>query len=305
MVQKTFNEKGFEVSRGFINTTVYEAAACDLLLVLNPDNYKDSIAEFKNSPFAYYSGIRVENIYDLEFLVDFPNLLYLEVISDKPVNTNGIETLHNIRGLQIFEPKNGLDFRNFPHLEVFEGKWHKNNRNIGDCRDLRSILISNYNSKTKDFSELKNIVRLEYLQIIRSNIETLKGIETLKDLKYLMLAYATKLKDISEISKTNLREIEFDVLNSIEEYHFLGDIDYLRKMIIYNCSDMQNINWISKMKHLDFFSFVDTNVVDGNLSPLIQLPELRYTGTLDKKHYNLKEQEINNYLFELHNKSSS
>ncbi len=49
---------------------------------------------------------------------------------------------------------------------------------------------------------------------------------------------------------------------------------------------MPNLKWTEGMSYLDFFSFVETNVVDGDLSPLLQLPSLRYVGTMDKKHHN-------------------
>ncbi|MBC8061545.1 MAG: hypothetical protein H7Y18_12890 [Clostridiaceae bacterium] len=305
MIQKTFNEKGYEVSRGFRNTTVYRAAPCDLLLVINPINLKETIEEFRNSEFAYYSGIRVENIYDLGFLAEFQSLLYLEVVSEKPINVAPIESLHNIRGLHVTELKNGLDFMNFPHLEIFLGKWHEKNQNLESCRDLRSIFINNYNSKTKDFCELKNIVRLENLHIIRSNIESLKGIETLKDLKKLMIAYAPKLKDIYDIGKANLREIEFAKTRKIEDYHLFGNIEYLRKIILDNCADIKDIKWISNLRNLDFFSFVETNIVDGDLNPLLDLPELRYVGYLNKKHYNFRMEEINDRLLGVHSKNHS
>lgn len=300
MIQRTFNEKGFEVARGFRNTKVYRAASCDLLLVINPNNMEEAIHEFRRSEFAYYSGIRVENISNLEFLSEFPLLLYLEVISDTSIDVNPIESLHNIRGLHVSEPKKGLDFSNFPNLEVFTGKWHENNKSIENCRDLRTLMITNYNSKTKDFSDLRSIARLEDLRIIRTNIESLSGIETLKDLKYLMIAYASRLKDISSIGKTNLREIEFDNIKKIQDYNSFGDLEYLRKIILSKCANIENINWIRILKNLDFFSFVDTNVIDGNLSPLLELQELRYVGSFDKKHYNLKIEELNKHLSEVH-----
>lgn len=50
------------------------------------------------------------------------------------------------------------------------------------------------------------------------------------------------------------------------------------------------------MEQLDFFSFVETNVEDGDLSPLLNIPSLRYVGTSDKKHYNYKFTAINELL---------
>jgi hypothetical protein len=50
------------------------------------------------------------------------------------------------------------------------------------------------------------------------------------------------------------------------------------------------------MRRLDFFSFVDTNVLDGDLSPLLDLPKLRYVGTMDKRNYSHKMAEFNELL---------
>jgi hypothetical protein len=52
------------------------------------------------------------------------------------------------------------------------------------------------------------------------------------------------------------------------------------------------------MNRLDQFSFVETNVEDGDLSPLLELPMLRYVGTMGKKHYNYKFEQINALLDE-------
>jgi hypothetical protein len=44
------------------------------------------------------------------------------------------------------------------------------------------------------------------------------------------------------------------------------------------------------------FTFVETNVVDGDLSMLLELPELRYVGSVNKKHYNHNVDKLNEQL---------
>ena len=39
-----------------------------------------------------------------------------------------------------------------------------------------------------------------------------------------------------------------------------------------------------------------TNVADNDLSPLLQLPKLRYVGTMDKRSYNYKCDALNKLL---------
>jgi hypothetical protein len=38
--------------------------------------------------------------------------------------------------------------------------------------------------------------------------------------------------------------------------------------------------------------FYDTNIVDGDLSPLLGLPNLEFTAFTNKKHYNHKSDEF-------------
>ena len=43
------------------------------------------------------------------------------------------------------------------------------------------------------------------------------------------------------------------------------------------------------MPKLEFFSFVDTDVVDGDLTPCMRLD---YAGTMNKRHYNIKAEDL-------------
>jgi hypothetical protein len=44
------------------------------------------------------------------------------------------------------------------------------------------------------------------------------------------------------------------------------------------------------------FSFVGTNVEDGDLTPLLELPSLRYAGSMDKKHFTPRIGKLNEML---------
>ena len=65
-----------------------------------------------------------------------------------------------------------------------------------------------------------------------------------------------------------------------------------------SCAPMADLTWTAGMNHLDFFSFVETPVENGDLAPLLELPRLRYVGTMDKKHYNYKCDALNQMLQE-------
>ena len=59
---------------------------------------------------------------------------------------------------------------------------------------------------------------------------------------------------------------------------------------------MPNLRWTDGLDHLDGFSFAETNVMDGDLSHLLELPRLQSIATESKRHYNYKEDDLNEIL---------
>lgn len=55
---------------------------------------------------------------------------------------------------------------------------------------------------------------------------------------------------------------------------------------------IQNLDFLSFLPNLIDFRFVNTNVLDGNLKPILEHPTLRSVGFLNKRHYNIKDTEL-------------
>jgi hypothetical protein len=191
-------------------------------------------------------------------------------------------------------PGTGIDFACLPLLEVFSGDWHKDNCNIARCLELRDLSTWHFNSPSRDFTEFAHLPRLERFFAAQTNIETLDGVETLDDLRHLTVAHASKLESLTALAERDcgIRELHFDKVKKIASYEPIGAIKMLRWLELSACAPMKNLKWTAGLNHLDFFSFVDTNVLDGDLSPLVRLPKLRKIGTFDKKHYQQKSDEI-------------
>ncbi len=289
-----------EVATSFLSQRSFRAAPCDLLLSVTPKNKTAALAKFKKvgELLGPYSGLRVSGIGDLSFLKEFPLLLYLEIVDQKRVNTRHLDCLENLRGLRLESPGAGIDFACFGELEVFIGDWHADHRNLEKCRELRRLQLWQFNPRSLDLSDLANITRLESLELVQTNIKTLAAVATLEDLRYLEVAYAPKLESLSAlaIGGSGIRELSLAKAKKIEAYDPIASIGHLRRLKLSSCAPMQNLKWSAGLAKLDFFSFVETNVVDGDLSPLLSLPKLRYVGTMDKKHYNYKMQRLNEVL---------
>jgi hypothetical protein len=290
---------GTKVCTSFLTQRTYRAACCDLLLPVTHQNQKTAIAHFaKVGVYGPYSGLRISGIADLSFLRDFPNLLYLEVVDQKKVDVTPLHELSNLRGLRLETPGKGLDFGQFPHLEVFVGDWHPDNRNLAQCQELRQLRAWGFKPESGDLTELSDITRLEWLHLTKTNLRSLAGAPRLEDLRYLEIAYAPQLESLTALAtgQLQLRQLEISNAKNIKSYEPIAACPWLRHLKLSSCAPMANLAWMKGLNRLDFFSFVETNLENGDLQPLLQLPSLRYVGTMPKKHYNLHVDVLNEQL---------
>ncbi|MCA8984726.1 MAG: hypothetical protein R3C12_17145 [Planctomycetaceae bacterium] len=286
-----------EVCTSSLTQRAYRAACCEFLVCVMPGNQQSALRAFQEFPHSF-SGLRVSGIADLSFLADFPNLRYLEVVDQKKINTRYLDGLSNLRGLKLETPGAGLDFSCFPELEVFVGDWHADNANVRGCSELRQLRAWHFKPKSRDLRDVANPTRLEWLALTQTDVVSLDGLENCEDLRYFEIAYAPQLKSLDAFARgvLEVREVSLGHAKKIESYAPLAAPSHLRRLKLSDCAPMPDLKWTNGMSRLDIFSFVNTNVEDGDLSPLLQLPGLRYVGTMDKKHYNYKFDAINKLL---------
>lgn len=274
----------------------FRAVLCDLLIPVTPRTKTKALATFKRArEFVTYSGLRVSGMADLSFLKDFPGLRYLEVLDQKNVNTRHLDGLENLRGLRLQSPGAGLDFACFPHLEVFVGDWHAENRNVDRSGELRRLCVRHFDPRSRDLSDLGNSVRLEQMRIIQTNIASLAGLKGLEDLRYLTIEYAPQLESLDALrdGHDQIRELTLSNAKRIKSYLPIASIGRLRRLQLGSCAPMPDLKWVKGLNELDFFAFVDTLVASNDLSPLLDLPKLEYVGTMNKRSYNYTSETLN------------
>jgi hypothetical protein len=291
---------GNEVCTSELSQRPFRAVSCELLISVTKKNQKKALAALRKEGElgGNYSGVRVSGLEDLSFLQEFPLLLYLEVVDSKRVNTRQLDGLSNLRGLRLESPGAGLDFACFPQLETFIGNWHSDNRNLAQSGELRRLLAWRFQPRSADLADLAGCVRLEQLHITQTNLTSLAGLESLEDLRYLDITTASKLKSLDVLSsgQSGIRELSVSNAKAIASYRPLAAVKNLRRLKLSTCAAMPDLKWTAGMNQLDFFSFVETTVDDGDLSPLLKLPRLRYVGTFDKRTYNYKCNALNELL---------
>lgn len=233
----------------------------------------------------------------VEFLKNFIFITMLNVIDQPLQNTDEINLLRDLKELSLdsyfYTP---IDFDNFPNLETCNIHWTPNAINLFKRHNLKTLSITSYKGKSsKDFSLLH---RLENLSIINSPIEEISDLAILKNLRYLDLTLLRKLSSLHGIE--NLTKLEFltvdncHKINSIEE---ISNLVNLKELSISNDGKIETVKPIEKLKNLESIFFIeDTNILDGDLSPIEKLAKLKKVLFMNRKHYSHKRDLETNQL---------
>jgi protein phosphatase 1 regulatory subunit 7 len=233
---------------------------------------------------------KIDNI---NFLEKCPRVEKVAIISPLIRNFTGLLKLKTLLELTIREHEGGeLDLSKLHNLEFFMGDYNKFLKGLEKATSLKKLSLTKYNPKNKNLQEFIKLSNLDFLQIVQTQISSLKGISNLKNLKQLEIIMAPKLENIDEIEEISesLKVLRFENCKNIKNFSYVKCLKNLESLAFSKCGEIPSIDFIREMPNLKRFIFVDTNIVDGDLSPLIRL---EYSGFLDKKHYSHKFKELN------------
>lgn len=163
-----------------------------------------------------------------------------------------------------------------------------------DFEKAEYAIIWHLKEKLKSFDNLSENDNLSYLELNWANIKNFDGIEKFRNLKRLELHYCVKLE--SDFGLSRLKDtLEFLHINTSKKFKFTEDLFQLKrlKVLCLNaCGPVDNLDFLKNFSSLIDFRFVDTNVLDGNLKPILDHPTIRTVGFLNKRHYNYKDEKL-------------
>lgn len=165
-------------------------------------------------------------------------------------------------------------------------------------------ILWHLNEKLNLFSNISNNEKLSFLELNWANIRNFEDLENFKNLKRLELHYCVKLENDFRLSRLK-NNLEFLHINTSKKFKFTDELlqlENLKVLCLNACGPIDNLDFLKYFPNLIDFRFVNTNILDGNLQPILEHPTIRTVGFLNKKHYNFKCEQIN---LELENKFKS
>lgn len=216
-----------------------------------------------------------------------------EVIIKGPFEISGLYALKNLEFLS-YENLNQdqvLDLGHFEKIKTCYLDLKSKVKNLNSLSEVKDIRLFHYSAKEKNLKGLNNLAKLESLYISISNIESLAGIEVFKKIRSIEFHYLRNLTHIKEVAglSDTLEFLMFGNAKKITDFESVKSLKNLKILAFNKCSSIPSIRFIDDMPNLEDFRFVDTDVIDGDLSPLIRL---KYAGFFDKKHYSITFNEL-------------
>jgi len=159
------------------------------------------------------------------------------------------------------------------------------------------FIVNNFKPKNRCFDSFSAITTAIFLELNLSNIHSFHGISNLGPIKRLELFYCTKLEKDDGLSELK-DDIEWLHINQSKKFSANEDLLKLKKLKVLclnSCAPLENLQFLKEFPELVDFRFVNTDVLDGDLTPLLEHPRLLNAGFRNKRHYNLKENEADEH----------
>ncbi len=165
--------------------------------------------------------------------------------------------------------------------------------------------VRSFASATRDFADFTADSSVEYVELAVGNVQSFKGISRLRSLCRLELHYCLKLETDAGLAEAP-KSLRWLHVNQSRKLH-LGDellgLSQLRVLCLNNCAPLPSLEFLASFPYLLDFRFVGTTVLSGDLAPILRHPTLCSVGFLNKRHYNMKFEEIEQRLTERRNAS--
>lgn len=250
----------------------------------SPAFVKRTIEERKLKGLRIFAHLKEDQLENLSFLNEFTFLEGLGIATRDEIGYDYYGFLRNLKGLKYLNLQNegsiAIDLSNLTKLEKLSIQWRDKVIGLEKCVKLESIGLIAF--KKEDINILSPLINLRRLIIKTSTIRSLSGIESLVNLEYALFGNCRSLQSIAPINKLNkLTELEFNLCPKMQDIHELY-IESLKYLGVIDCKEISSLDFIKNLPTLQKIVLGNTNVVDGNLSPIARIKEKFYVS---KKHY--------------------
>lgn len=228
---------------------------------------------------------------DVEFLKELPQLESLHVAAGKGIDLSPIYQLPKLNLLSLAgEIKIGVDFPRISSLrELRLENWSsKKYTSALSCASLRVLALSNY--PNPDLSSFSGLVSLQELRLSFGRVTSLHGVSSMTHLKRLTLQEFNHLDSLEGIEGLcELEDLWIYRAKKLRRLRGVEGLGQLRSITLTSLPLLESLRPLAKCAYLERVILLqNTNVLDGDLAVLKELPKLHQVRFNEREHYNLK-----------------
>jgi hypothetical protein len=207
-----------------------------------------------------------------------------------------VSPIHYLTRVEMLEIstycKTEIHFESFPALEDCRLTWRERAASLFECSILRRLFLSDYSRESTD--SFARLARLEALSIASSAVTSLEGLGSLRMLKFLGLYGLKRLRSLEGIeSLANLETLEVNECRSLSGIAEIGQLNNLRRLELNDDGRLPSLKPLESLRELrEVLFYESTNILDGDLSPLTQLPRLKKVSFRNRHHYSHRREQL-------------
>lgn len=225
---------------------------------------------------------------DIGFLNEATNLRGLVIPFPKEFDLSSVQTFSQLRFLVLGAERAPLDLSGLVCIEEL-GIALKAKDVLPQNSKLSHLRLRNFSPSSGNFEALPAFNELTELSVAVGSVQSLSGIERFGNLREAEFAYLPKLKTVEAIGKTSIQALHIEACSSIQDFGALAKCQRLRSLRYINCGALRSLAPLRDFKALEEFRFGKTNVLDGDMTPLMGLKSV---GFLNKRHYSHTSEQI-------------
>jgi len=233
-----------------------------------------------------YSG---SNIYNLNPFNEWMKLKGMVLPYAADMDLSDLDRMNFLQFLVVGGTSRPIDLSGYSSLADLSIDWHKKLRLPASDNALRDLRIDGFSPGSRNLTEISRFAGLSKIEFVKGNLETLQGCAELGSLAEVELHYLSKLRDVKCLSKTPVAKICITNCKKIENLDSLADCQNLEVIHYHDSAPLKSIDFIRRCKALKEFRFVNVDVLDGDMTPLLGLQKFAFTK---KKNFSHSEEMI-------------
>jgi hypothetical protein len=246
----------------------------------------------------------------------YPTLEFLSANTVRGLNitfeaVEDISAINNFHQLEVLYvgymsyPKQDIYLDKFAKLRVLNINWDKHYKSVDRLTNVIRLDLWKYKPKSRDFRELTNLNKLVYAIFTMPGIDTLDGIENLKSLKELELRNVRSLKRFfsdNRIPTCPIEELRFEACPNFD-VDSIPVLPTLKTLCLSQIGKTETLRHVlNRLQNLERLIFTQSELTESNLNYLLDHQTLKKVTIDNKKHYSIKEKEIQKLLDEKNKK---